>query len=203
MEYTRRMVDDSAARAFELLYMVKQFPFPEEVLANLSAKTLISWTAKWRRDCMQSCINAYKRRTSDPATKNGLENWKAKLDRPAPTNLASLIDDNRDDWTQLRERGYGQDAVLQLCDVGNKTRLTQHILCAALYDKEIKVLTGQGETGNNSILGCLRRHLRVLKEDKKYAEAYYAEKQLIDWYRVAANFVNALEHGEEGMSLHL
>ncbi|OWZ19207.1 hypothetical protein PHMEG_0006583 [Phytophthora megakarya] len=118
------------------------------------------------------------------------------------TNVVSTAD-TRDDWTQLRERGYGQDAVLRLCDVSNKARLAQHLICAAVHEQEIRELTGQTESENNSMMWFLRRHLRELKENRQYATAYYTENQFIDWYRVAQYFTTALEHRDEEMATNL
>ncbi|OWZ18204.1 hypothetical protein PHMEG_0007752 [Phytophthora megakarya] len=180
----------------QLLFTVQRFPYPEELIAKLSAKIIIAWTSRWRRECMQAGITTFKARTRDP-----LDNWMGKFERPAPTNLASLVN-NREDWVQLRERGYGQDTVLQLCDVNNKARLAQHILCATIYAREITILIGQEDSGDSSVVGCLRRHTRGLREHKEYAEAYYTEKKFIHWLRVAEFFATAWAYGEEEMLRH-
>jgi hypothetical protein len=87
---------------------------------------LMAWTARWRRDCLPSSLIAYRRRSEDRALHKWLDEWKAKFTRtPRLTNLQQL--ESTEDWTKLRNRNYGDDPILRLCDVGNKRRLAQHL----------------------------------------------------------------------------
>ncbi|EEY64348.1 uncharacterized protein PITG_02926 [Phytophthora infestans T30-4] len=161
-----------------LLHMVQRFPFPEELMASLSDKTLMEWTAQWRRDCVQARLIAYRSRSEDRGTLRWLDDWKARFARAPPNNLAPLVDSS-EDWIKLRSRSYGKDEILKLCDVGNKRRLAQHILCALIYEKEIRALTGREK---ESEIGALTR-----------LQPYSAETNSVDWYALARYFSKAIE----------
>ena len=178
----------------KLIHMVQLFPFPEELLGSLGDTVLQAWTAAWRRTCLQGRLTAYRGRTTDKSTRKWLDDWIVKLSRPAPHNLPSLVDNN-DDWRRLRNCGYGNDMVLKLCDVGNKSRLAQHIICAIVYDKEIQVLTGLEDSEEQGVLSRLLRHLDALKTENTYREAYAVTKNTVDWFAVARFFSSAFEHG--------
>ena len=79
---------------------------------------------------------------------------------------------SRDDWVRLRTNAYGNDPVLKLCDVSNKSRFAEHILCAGLY--EIKVLLGQEIITDTGTLHRLGRHLAALKSSTQYRAAHLA-----------------------------
>lgn len=180
-----------------LIRMCKLFQYPEEVLASLDDKVLEVWTAGWRKDCLYGSLLAYRSRAEDLPTRRWLDKWKAKLLRPAPQNLAPLIDDS-EDWTRLHTRGYGGDEVLNLCDVRNKGRLAHNLLCALIYEREIRVLTGREDEADNGPLSALKRHLDAQEMHEAYRTAYPASRDTVDWRAVARFFSDAVERGEEG-----
>lgn len=175
-----------------LLHMIQRFAFPEELMASLSDKTLMEWTSQWRRDCVQASLIAYRSRSDDRGTLRWLDDWKARFARAPPNNLATLVDSS-DDWVKLRSRGYGKDEVLKLCDVGNKRRLAQHLLCALIYEKEIRAITGRENENENGALTRLKRHLIALQEVDDFRKAYSTETTSVDWSALARYFSTALE----------
>lgn len=177
-----------------LLLMVQRFPYPAEVLNALAVQVFESWTAAWRRGCLQVRIGAYRSRTTDPSTKKWLESWCTKFTRPSPYNLPALTD-SRDDWVRLRTNAYGDDPVLKLCDVTNKARFAKHIICAGLYEHEIRVLLGQEDRTAKGTLHSLGRHSAALKSITTYREAFNALMATDNWDSVASFFANAFEHG--------
>ena len=138
--------------------MVQTFPFPEEILVAISDRVLIVCTSVWRRVCIQEGLAAYRERTANKPTQRWLDTWKTELSRLTPANLPAL-DDSRDDWERLRTNAYGSDVVLKLCDVGNKGRFASHIICASIYEREIRVLIGQEDCHDDVPLRRLKRHL--------------------------------------------
>ncbi|KAE9287784.1 hypothetical protein PR003_g25969 [Phytophthora rubi] len=188
---------------YNLIYMCQHFKYPEEVLATLGDKVhvLEVWTSGWRKECLYESLVAYRSKTEDPSTCRWLDEWKDKLLRPAPPNLAPLID-NREDWVRLHKRSYGEDDVLRLCDVGHKDQLAHHLLCAFLYEKEIRVLTGREDEADTGPLTRLTRHLRALETGKAYGQAYAGSSRGVDWYAVARFFSAALERGDKERERH-
>ncbi|KAE9032084.1 hypothetical protein PR002_g9366 [Phytophthora rubi] len=196
---TEQWIATAKREPTKLIRMVQRFPFPEELMVTLSTKVLEAWTATWRRECMYARLVLYRSRTGDKATQRWLDDWKDKFHRPAARNLAPLVD-NRDDWNRLRDCGYGKDDILRLCDEGNKLRFAQHILCAIIYEKDIRVLTGTEDEAENGALTRLTRHREVLRTNDRYHKAYYATKQNINWFEVARFFSAVFEHGEVGQT---
>ncbi|ETP46512.1 hypothetical protein F442_07268 [Phytophthora nicotianae P10297] len=178
----------------QLALMCQLFEFPEEVLSSLGDKVLEVWTAAWRHECLHGRLVAYRSRTTDRATRKWIDEWITKLTRPPPQNLAPLID-NREAWTRLRNNSYGNDDILKLCDVGNKRRLAQHLLCAIIYEKELQVLTGTEEDPDNGSLSKLMRHLLALEVNARYRDAYPVARGHVDWGAVARFFSDAVERG--------
>jgi hypothetical protein len=86
-----------------------------------------------------------------------IERWQAKLAAP-DEQQQQLAADSGSDWAQLRSRGYGKDEILRWCDVGNKVRLAQHLLCALLYENKIRVVTGTEDDQTGGPLPSLERH---------------------------------------------
>ncbi|EEY67054.1 uncharacterized protein PITG_17644 [Phytophthora infestans T30-4] len=178
----------------KLLHMVQRFAFPDELMASLSDKILMEWTAQWRRDCVLASLIAYRSRSDDRGTLKWLDDWKARFARAPPHNLAPLVD-SRDDWVKLRSRGYGQDEILKLCDVGNKRRLAQHLMCALIFEKEIRAITARESDSENGALTRLQRHLFALRTVSEFHTAYSADNNSVDWYALARYFSTALEQG--------
>lgn len=95
----------------------------------------------------------------------------------------------------MRSKNYGKDHILKLCDVKNKLRLAQHLLCAVIYEMELRVFTGSEEEQDNSCISKLTRHLRALDMNAGYREAYSASRRDEDWDEVARFFSDAVERG--------
>jgi len=123
-----------------------------------------------------------------------LDEWKAKFVRTSRLLNQQQLE-SAEDWTQLRNRKYGEDPVLRLCDESNKRRLAQHITCAMVYEKEIRVLTGKEDESENGALTRLIRHLGALRTSDTYRQVFAAKEQIVDWYAVARYFSSALELG--------
>jgi hypothetical protein len=85
--------------------------------------------------------------------------------------------------------------VLQLCDLNSKEVLAQHLVCAFIYDKEIRALTEQEEASENGALTRLQRHLWALKTVAGYSQAYYTTSTSADWKVIARFFSTGLERG--------
>ncbi|TDH67244.1 hypothetical protein CCR75_003341 [Bremia lactucae] len=130
-----------------------------------------------------------------------LDDWTAKLLRPAPQNLSSLFE-STDDWKCLRTCGHGDDTILKLCDVENKVRIAHHIICTVIYEKEIRVLTGQEASNEHGILPRLLIHLMALKSVTSYRDAFAAPNKTFDRFTVASFFFSAFEHGGAGSTRH-
>ncbi|KAE8915452.1 hypothetical protein PF003_g616 [Phytophthora fragariae] len=187
-------IETARAEPTNLLLAVQRFPFPDEVLAQLNDQIMEAWTAAWRRDCLHGSLVTYSSRVTDKQTLKWLNKWKEKFIRPPPHNLSPLIDSS-EDWNKLRGRQYGEDEVLELCDTGNKRVLAQHLLCALIYDKEIRALTNQEEMSENGALTRLNRHLLALTTVEGYSVAYLTTSNSVDWFAIARYFSTVLEHG--------
>ncbi|KAE8981757.1 hypothetical protein PR001_g23910 [Phytophthora rubi] len=184
-----------------LLQLAQGFPFTTEVLQPVSDDVLITWTATWRQECMLSGLIAYRERSTDKSTRKWLADWIDRIAQPpVKKGLAPLIDIS-DDWERLRIRAYGDDALLRRCDFGRKLTLAQHILCAILYDKEIRVLTGTDDAEDTSIPAQVRRHLNGLRTIKSYKAAYRAADKQINWVGVERYFQTALEQDQLQVAL--
>ncbi|KAE9098082.1 hypothetical protein PF010_g15702 [Phytophthora fragariae] len=103
----------------------------------------------------------------------------------------------RDDWQRMRARNYGEDEILEQCDVSNKFRFAQHTICALLYEKELKAPTGLEQGCDNGAQTRLERHLLALKTVAEYGEAYQKLPHTVDWRAVATYFNSAFEQGEQ------
>jgi hypothetical protein len=85
--------------------------------------------------------------------------------------------------------------VLHLSDPCNKGVLAQHIICAQVYDIEIKVLTESEAEAETGVLAQLQRHLRALKTDAGYRHAYLSAATEVDWKAIALFFSAGLQPG--------
>ncbi|KAI9996223.1 hypothetical protein PInf_013606 [Phytophthora infestans] len=180
-----------------LISMCQLFRYPEEVLMSVGEKVLESWSSSWRQECLLGSLVAYHYRSQDGSVKKWLDNWKDKLLRTPPLHLPPLID-NREDWAKMRAKRYGNDDVLQLCDVGNKGKLAQHLICAFLYERELRVLTGLEDEENTGALSLLTRQLLALEMNASYRKALSVSRRPIDWRAVHRFFSTALKGGTIG-----
>eukprot|EP00644_Phytophthora_capsici_P017932 jgi/Phyca11/126395/e_gw1.62.215.1 len=185
----------------QMLRLLQHFPFPEEILSTLSARTLEEWTASWRRDCLRGGLTEWRDRCSDKEVVRWLTAWINKFDKPRMQNLLPVVD-TREDWLQLRNLHYGGEDILKMCDVSNKRRLAQHILCALIYEHEISVITDSDQPVVNGAYTRLTRHVFALRTTPAYKVACKPTSQTLDWYSVARYFSTAIAHGpterEEG-----
>uniref|UniRef100_M4B492 Uncharacterized protein n=1 Tax=Hyaloperonospora arabidopsidis (strain Emoy2) TaxID=559515 RepID=M4B492_HYAAE len=73
-----------------LLSMVQSFPYPEKILSVLDDQVFETWTAAWRRSCVQTRLLSFRARTSHPSTRQWLDTWITKLPgRPRTIYLRS------------------------------------------------------------------------------------------------------------------
>ncbi|TDH73978.1 uncharacterized protein CCR75_002981 [Bremia lactucae] len=136
--------------------------------------------------CLEAnMLTAYRGRTKDKSTQKWLDEWMAKLLHLAPHNLSSLF---------------------EILIIGNVyttvVRLAHHIICAVIYGKEIRVLTGQEACNEHGVLLRLLRHLEALRSVTCYRDAFAAPNKTFDWFAVASLFSSAFEHGGAGSTRH-
>jgi hypothetical protein len=177
-----------------LLRMLQNFQYPEELLTKLSETVLESWTAGWRRECILFGVANYRNRTKDITTRNWLDDWKKRIAKPPPHALLPMID-SREDWAKLRSRGYGEDEVLKFCDIGNKGRLANHMLCALVFEKEIRVLTDKEDENDNGGRTRLVRHLHARQAVPGYKQAFETTPHKVDWHALTRFLSKTLEPG--------
>lgn len=189
---TEAWVDTAQKEPIWILRIVQRFTYPEELLMKLSAKVFEAWTAVWRTECLYGRLVALRSETLDLSTRKWLEGRNAKLTRQPQGNLPPLID-NRDDWQGMRARNYGEDEILEQCDVSNKFRFAQHTICALLNGKELKAPTGLEQKCDNGAQTRLASHLLALKTVEEYGEAYQKLPHTVDWRSVATYFNSAFE----------
>ena len=70
----------------KLMLILQGVLFPQELLGSLNDKVIQAWTAAWRHACLQGRLAAHCGRTKDKSTQKWLDDWTAKLLRPAPHN---------------------------------------------------------------------------------------------------------------------
>jgi len=191
-EWTRVAATEPVA----LLQMAQHFQFPEELLTKLSAAVLEAWTAGWRRECILTGLAQYGERTKDTITRSWLVEWRERIERP-PSHALLPLEDSREDWAQLRSRGYGEDETLKLCDIGNKGRLANHFLSALVYEREIRVLTDKEDENDNGGRTRLIRHLYAIDAVPEYKAVFAATPHKVDWYALARYLSTTLEHGSQ------
>ena len=83
---------------------------------------------------------------------------------------------------------------MKLCDVTNEARFAKHIICAVLYEHEIKVLLVQMDRTAKGTLPSLGRHSAALKSIVTYREAFDTLMATDNWCSVASFFAPAFEH---------
>lgn len=160
----------------------------------MRARTLEEWTASWRRDCLRGGLTDWHDRCSDKEVVRWLITWINKFDKPRMQNLLPVVD-TREDWLQLRNQHYGGEDIPKMCDVSNKWRLAQHILCALIYEHEISVITDSDQLVANGAYARLTRHVFALRTTPAYKVACKPTSQTLDWYSVARYFSTAIAHG--------
>ncbi|EGZ19830.1 hypothetical protein PHYSODRAFT_389914, partial [Phytophthora sojae] len=176
-----------------LIRLVERFPFATDVLQAVSDDVLIAWTAAWRKDCRLAGLIQYRGRTTDKSIHTWLDDWTKRLAEPPTKEKRAPPFDNCDDWKRMRSRAYGDDSLLQQCDFGNTLKLAQHILCAIIYDPEIRAITGTEDDVENGVPTQVRRHLTALDKIESYKAAYYAADRQINWAAVESYFTSTFE----------
>ena len=179
-----------------LLWLVKRFVFPGELLQILDTSVFVQWMTESRRDCVVDALQRYSETPMDEQSKSWVLRWLDNARRrPDDTMLAPLID-NMDDWTKLEARSYAGDDLLKLCDPRRRSRLSHHLLCALLYDKEIAALV-EGFSSVTRVAGKIRSHFKLIATNAKYKEAYYSSTNLADWAAIESFFYAGLARLEE------
>jgi hypothetical protein len=145
----------------QLLHLVQKFHYAADLLAAMSEEVREMWTTDWRKDCIVNGIAGYRIRTGDKVTRVWLEDWKRRIQHHQSQKQGSP-EDAKEDWLKMRSRGYGKDEVLKLCDPANKGRLANHLLCALVYEKEIRIMTDREDESDNGGRTRLVRHLQAL-----------------------------------------
>ena len=171
---------------------MRHFVFPDELLASLADSVLVQWTAQWRRECLVFGLQAYRHKVKDPSTILWLNHWIANSEQRHSQSLLAPLIDNADDWRRLREANYAADDILRLCDPKRRLRLSQHLICALVFDWEIFALTGEGE---KPLLPSeqLRCHCRLLRRNSAYQKAYCPSGgPHVDWHQLVRYFATAL-----------
>lgn len=136
---------------------------------------------------------AYRSRATQQQTRDWLDKWIQRTRHGGnQSGLAPLID-NADDWKQMREQKYAGDELLKWCHPKRRIKLSQHIICACLFDREIHELTG-GDIVQNGSPTRLRAHLKMLKANARYRDAYYGSENQADWNALERFFAAAFEH---------
>ena len=89
-----------------------------------------------RRMSLADGLLPYRSQPLDRPTHTWLDGWIARTRyRGVTVTLESLVD-MFDDWRLLLYKNYGGDEVLRLSDPQRRTSLSQHLLCALIYDKD-------------------------------------------------------------------
>ena len=182
------------AEPVKLMQLLQKFPYQHTLLNALSDEVLVAWTAAWRQDCVYQGLMAYRHRTPDQSTQVWLDEWKARTISLSGTSFLASVLDSTDDWTKLRERGYGSDKLLRRCEVTYKSRFAWHTICAILHNVDIKALTGLPVEADDSVPDKIRRHLEAYKSHVEYRRAFQDASQLQDWSVLPAFFATSLAH---------
>uniref|UniRef100_A0AAV1V8K8 Uncharacterized protein n=1 Tax=Peronospora matthiolae TaxID=2874970 RepID=A0AAV1V8K8_9STRA len=104
--------------------------------------------------------------------------------------------DSSDDWGRLREQDYAGDDLLKFCDPQRKAKLSQHLVCALVYDREIAALV-EGVPADTRVSEKLRSHFHLLSTNALYRKAYYSSASVADWAAIERFFYSGLTRPAE------
>uniref|UniRef100_A0AAV1UAZ0 Uncharacterized protein n=1 Tax=Peronospora matthiolae TaxID=2874970 RepID=A0AAV1UAZ0_9STRA len=104
--------------------------------------------------------------------------------------------DSSDDWGRLREQDYAGDDLLKFCDPQRKAKLSQHLVCALVYDREIAALV-EGVPADTRVSEKLRSHIHLLSTNALYRKAYYSSASVADWAAIERFFYSGLTRPAE------
>lgn len=184
-----------------LLWMVKRFVFPGELLRILDNSVVAQWMTESRRDCVEDALERYSTTPMDRQTQLWVERWLENARRRPDHTMLSPLMDNLDDWKKLEALNYAGDDLLKLCDPRRRSRLSQHLLCALLYDREIAAL-GDGLSLETNVADKIRSHFQLIATNAGYKAAYYSSSNLADWAALEGFFYDGLARPEENTPLH-
>ncbi|TDH65521.1 hypothetical protein CCR75_005378 [Bremia lactucae] len=98
-----------------LLWLVKRFMFPGELLQTLDDTIIETWMSGSRRDCVEDGLQRFREQPLDRPTQLWIDQWVLKTQhRPDHSVLAPLMD-NADDWRLLRAPPFQTQSSLAVC----------------------------------------------------------------------------------------
>ena len=178
-----------------LLWLIKRFTLPGELLQILDVSVIVLWMAESRRACIEASLRRYSATPLDSVTLAWVDRWIANTRHQGHSVLAPLMDSS-DDWDNLFAKTYSGEDLLRLCDPRSRTRLSHHLLCALLYDHGIAALV-EGVPSSPGVPDKIHAHMRLILTNTSYKEAYYTSTQLADWAAIERFFYAGLARPKE------
>ena len=97
-----------------LLWLIKQFTLPGDLLQILDVSGIVLWMTEIRRACVEASLRRYSATPLDTVTKFWVGSLLENTRHHGHSVLAPLMDSS-DDWDKLAAKNSAGDDLLRLC----------------------------------------------------------------------------------------